>query len=62
MLVAVLGFAALLSGCAGEPSTTAPPAVNPAAARELIDHSLPRSVPDRAGWTADLYTGFTVLA
>jgi len=61
LLVALLGFAALLSGCAGEPPTAAPPAANPPDARELIDRSLPRSVPDRAGWTADLYAGFAVL-
>jgi hypothetical protein len=30
--------------------------------RELIDRSLPRTVTDRAGWTADLYSAFTLLA
>jgi hypothetical protein len=27
----------------------------------MIERSLPRSVADRAGWTADMYAGFTVL-
>jgi hypothetical protein len=61
IFVALLGLAALLSGCAGERPAAAPPPANPPAARELIDRSLPRSVPDRAGWMADLYAGFTFL-
>ena len=54
--------AALLSSCAGERRVAAPPSISPAAAHELIDRSLPRPLPDRAGWTADLYAGFTVLS
>jgi Protein of unknown function (DUF1615) len=61
IFVALLGLAALLSGCAGEPPAAAPPPAKPPAARELIDRSLPRSVPDRAGWMADMYAGFTFL-
>jgi hypothetical protein len=60
-LLCSLTLAALLSSCAGEHPTVAPP-VNATLAREEIDRSLPRSLPDRAGWTADLYTGFTALA
>jgi hypothetical protein len=58
----LLGFMALLSGCLGERPTPKPPTHSPTQARELIDRSLPRSVSDRAGWTADLYAGFSVLA
>jgi hypothetical protein len=60
----LLVFTALLSGCLGErrPTPPKPSAVSPAEARELIDRSLPRSVSDRAGWAADMYAGFTVLA
>lgn len=61
ILWALLGLTALLSGCAGERASHAAPTVSPAEARELIERSLPRSVSDRAGWTTDLYAGFTVL-
>jgi hypothetical protein len=54
--------AAMICGCASEHRTAATPTVSAAQAREMIDHSLPASVSDRAGWTADLYAGFTVLA
>ncbi|MDP9012140.1 MAG: DUF1615 domain-containing protein [Pseudomonadota bacterium] len=57
----LLGFAALVSGCAGERPTAAVPSVAPATARELIDSSLPRTISDRAGWTADVYAGFNAL-
>jgi Protein of unknown function (DUF1615) len=61
ILWALLGLTALLSGCAGERPSHAVPTVSPAEARELIERSLPRFVSDRAGWTTDLYAGFTVL-
>jgi hypothetical protein len=35
--------------------------VSPAAARELIDRSVPRSLADRAGWVNDLYAAFAAL-
>lgn len=60
-LLCLLAFGALLSGCAGE-RPAAPPTVSPAEGHELIDRSLPRPLQDRAGWAADLYAGFTVLA
>jgi hypothetical protein len=55
-----LPAAALLAGCAGDRITTSP-TLNPAAARALIEHSLPRNVSDRAGWSADMYAAFTAL-
>jgi hypothetical protein len=56
-----MAFAAVLSGCASEaPAPPAPPA-NPVDARALIEQSLPRNVPDRSGWSADLYAAFNVL-
>lgn len=57
----LLGIAALLTGCAGE-RPSSPAAAHPAQIRDLIESSLPRSVPDRAGWTADLYSTFDLLA
>jgi hypothetical protein len=51
---------ALLAGCAGQRHNELP-AANPAQARDLIERSLPASVADRAGWTADMYSAFTVL-
>jgi hypothetical protein len=61
-LLSWIAFAALLSGCASERPVVAPGEGSPVQARELIDRSLPHSLSDRAGWTADLYAGFTVLA
>jgi hypothetical protein len=61
-LVATLtALAALLSGCVGEPSPVRPTA-DAARARELIANLLPPTLADRAGWTADIDAGFTVLA
>jgi hypothetical protein len=51
---------ALLCSCASETPTPAP-IVSPAEAHTLIEQSLPRSVSDRTGWTADMYAAFTVL-
>jgi hypothetical protein len=50
----------LLGGCAGEPPVSTP-ALNTADAKTLIEQSLPRSASDKAGWTADMYSAFTVL-
>jgi len=58
----LLAVAVLVGGCAGERRAPAPPTVSPSAARVLIDRSIPRGVTDRSGWTADIYTGFAVLA
>lgn len=49
-----------LAGCASQ-HRTAPAAIDALEARAAIDHSLPRTLPDRAGWTTDLYAAFTVL-
>jgi hypothetical protein len=49
-----------LSSCAGE-APTAPPPVQPIDARARIAQSLPRSVPDRAGWSADMLAAFNAL-
>jgi hypothetical protein len=53
-LVAALG----LAGCASEPAR-APP--RPEDVRAQIVSLLPASVPDRAGWALDIYSGFTAL-
>src|SRR5271170_4373774 len=63
-LSAALAIAALLTGCAEAPPTTAPasaPAVSPIEPRALIEESLPHNVGDRSGWTTDMYAAFTVL-
>jgi hypothetical protein len=57
-LIAALAVASLLCSCASE--TPAPPP-NPIDAHALIAQSLPRTVSDRNGWTADLYSAFTAL-
>lgn len=50
----------MLGGCAGEkPETT--PAPNPVDAKAQIERALPRSVVDKSGWTADIYSAFTTL-
>jgi hypothetical protein len=54
----VLGF---LAGCANEPPAPAPAALSAGEARTNIEKSLPRAVPDRAGWAADIQAAFTVL-
>jgi hypothetical protein len=56
----LLEVASLLTGCAGGRHDAVPPA-GPERAHLVIEHALPRDVPDRAGWAADLYAGFTVL-
>ena len=38
------------------------PALSPEQARAVIDESIPKGVPDRAGWVNDIYAGFTVQA
>jgi hypothetical protein len=61
---AVLAIAALLTGCAQAPPTTAPgsaAAVSPIDPRALIEESLPHTVTDRSGWTSDMYGAFKVL-
>src|SRR5258708_7866891 len=60
-LVCVVAWGALLVGCASEQRLPPPATASPAQARTLIERSLPKSVADRAGWTTDLYAGFTVL-
>lgn len=57
----VLAIALLLAGCAGERAAHLKPPSDPAAARDLIERSLPRPLSDTAGWTVDLDAGFTVL-
>jgi hypothetical protein len=50
----LIGISALIAGCAGERQSSRPAAASPGQTRDLIESSLPRSVTDRAGWTADL--------
>jgi Protein of unknown function (DUF1615) len=52
--------ALLLGSCAGEKPSATPP-LKPADAKAGIEQLLPRTVSDRAGWTADMYSAFTVL-
>jgi hypothetical protein len=58
----LLGITALMTGCAGERQHQRAAAASPAQTRDLIAGYLPRSVTDRAGWTADVYSAFNVLA
>jgi hypothetical protein len=59
-LLCVPAMLLMLGGCAGEkPETT--PLLNTTDTKALIEHALPRSVSDKAGWTADIYSAFTVL-
>jgi hypothetical protein len=56
----LLSIFLLLGGCAGEkPAPT--PALNTADAKAVIEQSLPRNVPDKTGWTVDMYAAFTAL-
>jgi hypothetical protein len=50
----------LLAGCAGKKPEPTPP-LNTADAKALIEQSMPRYASDKAGWTADMYSAFTVL-
>jgi Protein of unknown function (DUF1615) len=57
----VCGCAALLASCVVErPPAGGGPALSPEQARAVIDESIPKVVPDRAGWISDIYAGFTV--
>jgi hypothetical protein len=57
-MLAMLG---LLTSCASGPPPTPSPAISPARSRDMIERSLPRAVPDRTGWAADMEAAFTVL-
>ena len=59
-LAALLMLASSLSGCVPERRAETPVA-KPAQARALIDASLPSMLADRAGWAADLLSGFNAL-
>jgi hypothetical protein len=50
----------LLASCASRPPMPTP-VDNPVESRALIAHLLPRTVSDRSGWAADLYSGFAAL-
>jgi hypothetical protein len=52
---------ACLTSCAHAPRAPPPPSVAPADARAMIEHSVPRTAADRAGWVADMYGAFAVL-
>ena len=59
-LIGVPAVLLLLGGCAGgKPEPT--PTPNTADAKTLIEQALPRSASDKPGWTADIYSAFTVL-
>jgi hypothetical protein len=60
--ISMCGITALLMCCAsGPPPVAVPPPMTPVQARAEIQKSIPRTVPDRAGWAADLQAAFTVL-
>jgi len=52
------GILVALAGCAHEPAPRAPA---PAPGRALIEHALPRDVPDRPGWIEDMNAAFKAL-
>jgi hypothetical protein len=58
--IGALGSILLLASCAGEKPNVAP-TLSPTDARALIEASMPRNVPDRAGWATDMYAALTVL-
>jgi len=58
--VRLAGIALAAAGCAHEPAPRAPPPSPPG--RALIEHAIPRGVPDRAGWSEDLDAAFAALA
>jgi hypothetical protein len=51
----------LFASCASGPPATAPAARSTDQARAMIEKSVPRTAPDRAGWAADMYAAFSVL-
>jgi hypothetical protein len=55
----VVGGIAILSGCATPEGASAPPKPELVPAR--IMQLLPASLPDRAGWSADIYAAFSTL-
>jgi hypothetical protein len=59
--MAMLAMLGLLTSCASGPPPTPSPAISPARSRDMIERSLPRAVPDRTGWAADMEAAFTVL-
>jgi hypothetical protein len=58
----LFGISALIAGCAGERRSYRPAPASAAQTRALIESSLPRSVTDRAGWAADMFSAFNALA
>jgi hypothetical protein len=58
LLSAMIG---VLAGCANEPPAPKPAAIDVGEGRANIARSLPRTVPDRAGWAGDIRAAFTVL-
>jgi hypothetical protein len=56
----LLALPALLSGCIEE-RAPAPSGPGVSDTHQLIDHALPGRLADRAGWTSDIYNGFTAL-
>ena len=53
------GIVVVLVGCAHEPEARAPAPSPPG--RVLIEHAIPRGVPDRAGWREDMDAAFVAL-
>lgn len=52
---------ALAAGCALEPPSPAPPQPRPSEVRARIASLIPATVPDRAGWAADVYAALATL-
>jgi Protein of unknown function (DUF1615) len=51
----------VLTSCSSEPPASAPQAPSPERTRASIAAWLPQTVPDRAGWAADIQGAFTAL-
>lgn len=61
MALGIAAMSGLAAGCASGPPASESPVIGAAQAHEMIDRSLPHTVPDRAGWVRDLYAAFSAL-
>jgi hypothetical protein len=59
--MSMYGISAWLTSCASGPPAPVPPGMTPLPASASIEKSIPRTVPDRAGWAVDIHAAFAVL-